>query len=72
MSNDDKIEAEGKVLEVCRGGRFRCLLKNGKEIVAYSSGKIKKFGIKIVVGDEVKIELSPYDLTQGRIIFRER
>jgi translation initiation factor IF-1 len=72
LSGDDKIEVDGKVLEICRGGRFKCLLENGQEIIAYSSGKIKKHSIKIVVGDKVRIELSPYDLTQGRIVYRER
>ena len=73
--NGDKLEIDGMVLELCRGGKFRCEIEvggNKTQVMAYASGKMKKFAIKIVVGDRVKIELSPYDLTQGRIIFRQR
>lgn len=71
----DKLEIEGIVLELCRGGQFRCEIEVGDQktnVMAYASGKMRKFTIKIVVGDKVKIELSPYDLTKGRIVFRER
>ena len=72
---EDKIEITGTVIEVCRGGQFRCEIQAGedvKTVIATASGKIKKFSIRIVAGDSVKIELSPYDLTKGRIVYRDR
>lgn len=72
--NDGKPVVTGKILEVCRGAQFRCEAYMGDktfEVMAYTAGKMKKFAIKMVRGDVVQIELSPYDLTKGRIIFRE-
>ena len=67
-----KIEAEGTVLEALKGTRFRIELDNGHEVLAYLSGKMRKYFIRILLGDRVKLELSPYDLTQGRIVYRYR
>ncbi len=65
-----KIEVEGTVLEALKGTRFRVELDNGHEVLAYLSGKMRKYYIRILLGDRVKLELSPYDLTQGRIVYR--
>ena len=72
MSRDDVIEAEGKVIEVLPQTRFRVELSNGYKILAYLGGKLRVNNIRILEGDKVKLELSPYDLTQGRIIYRSK
>ena len=72
MSKEAVIEAEGKVIEVLPGTNFRVELTNGHVIVAYLSGKLRKNYIKILEGDAVKVELSPYDLTKGRIVWRNK
>lgn len=64
------IEMEGKVLETLPNARFKVLLDNGHQILAHISGKMRMFYIKILPGDRVKVELSPYDLSQGRITYR--
>lgn len=66
----DVIEVEGVVKESVQGAKFVVLLDNGHEVLAHISGKIRKHYIKILPGDRVKVELTPYDLTKGRIIFR--
>ena len=65
-----KIEVMGTVIEALKGGRFRVRLENGHEVLAYLSGKMRKYYIRILLGDRVKVELSPYDLAQGRIVYR--
>lgn len=72
MSKEDVIEAEGKVIEVLPNTNFKVELTNGHVIVAYLSGKLRKNYIKILEGDAVKVELSPYDLTKGRIVWRNK
>ena len=72
MSRDDQIEMDGVVKEVLRGGMYRVELDNGHEIMASTSGKMRKYRIRIVLGDAVRVALSPYDLTKGRVIFRPR
>lgn len=72
MSKEDVIEAEGKVVEVLPNTNFKVELTNGHIIVAYLSGKLRKNYIKILEGDAVKVELSPYDLTKGRIVWRNK
>ena len=72
MSKEDVIEAEGKVIEVLPGTNFKVELSNGHVIVSYLSGKLRKNYIKILEGDAVKVELSPYDLTKGRITWRAK
>ena len=70
MAKNDTIIVEGKVLEVLPG-KFKVELSNGHTIEAYVSGKMRMYSIRIVEGDNVTIELSPYDLTRGRIIYRK-
>lgn len=70
MSKQDVIETEGEVIEVLRNANFKVKLVNGYIITAYLSGKLHLNNIRIMVGDNVKIEMSLYDLTKGRIIWR--
>ena len=72
MAKEGAIEIEGIVKEALPNTMFKVELKNGHIILAHLSGKMRKFYIRIVPGDKVKIALSPYDLTRGRIIFREK
>ena len=72
MSKEDVIETEGKVIEVLPKTQFRVMLTNGQEILAYLGGKLRINNIRILEGDKVKIEMSPYDLTKGRIIYRNK
>jgi translation initiation factor IF-1 len=72
MSREDQIEVDGVIKEVLQGGMFRVLLENGHEVLAYTSGKMRKHFIRIVLGDKVRVALSPYDLTKGRVIFRSK
>ena len=65
-----KIEAQGIVTEALPGTKFRVELETGHEIIAYPSGKMRRYYIRILLGDQVRVELSPYDLTRGRIIYR--
>jgi translation initiation factor IF-1 len=68
--NQQKIEMKGKIKEVLLGGQYRVLLENNLEVLAHVSGKIRINRISIFMGDTVVVELSPYDLTRGRIILR--
>jgi translation initiation factor IF-1 len=70
MANKDVIELEGTIQEALPNAMFRVMLENGVEMLAHISGKIRKNFIRILPGDRVKVELSPYDLTRGRIIYR--
>jgi translation initiation factor IF-1 len=70
MSKEELIEMRGKVAEVLPDSRFRVILDNGHELVAYSGGKMRKHRIRVIAGDDVTLELSPYDLNKGRIMFR--
>jgi translation initiation factor IF-1 len=72
MAKEELIEMEGTVTEVQRNSRYRVELENGHEILAYTAGKMRKFRIRVVAGDKVTIEMSPYDLTKGRINFRHK
>ena len=63
---------EGQIDEILPDGRFGVMLDNEHRIIAYTAGKMRKFRIRSVVGDRVHVEMTPYDLTKGRIIFRER
>ena len=71
MAKDDVIEVEGKVVEVLPGSKFKVELDNGFTVEAHVSGKIRMNYIRILPGDTVKIEVSPYDLTRGRITYRK-
>ncbi len=68
----DVIEVEGEILEALPNAMFRVRLDMGQEILAHVSGKIRKHFIRILLGDRVKVELSPYDLTRGRITYRAK
>ena len=70
--DDDKLVVEGTVIEALPGTQFKVKLENGHEVLAYLSGKMRKFYIRILLGDRVKVEMSPYDLSRGRITFRHR
>jgi len=72
MSKEDMIEMEGMVDEVLPDTRFRVTLTNGHAIIAYMAGKMRKHRIRIIAGDKVSIELTPYDLSKGRITFRHK
>lgn len=72
MAKEEKIEVEGKVLEALPNAMFRVELASGHKILAHISGKMRMYYIKILPGDRVKLELSPYDLSRGRITFRSK
>lgn len=71
MAKEDQIEMEGVIVETLPNTMFRVKLDNGHIIIAHISGKIRKNYIRILNGDRVKVEMTPYDLTKGRIIYRE-
>jgi translation initiation factor IF-1 len=71
MAKDqDKIKVEGTVVEALPGTQFKVELDNGHEVLAYLSGKMRKYYIRILLGDRVTLEMSPYDLSRGRITYR--
>ncbi len=72
MTKEDLIEFEGTVLEMLPDSRFRVRLDNGHETLAYTSGKMKKNRIRVLAGDRVTVEMTPYDLTKGRLSFRHK
>jgi translation initiation factor IF-1 len=69
---EEKVEFEGEILEALGNGKFRIALDNGHETLGYTAGKMRRFRIRILPGDRIKVELSPYDLTRGRIVYRHR
>jgi translation initiation factor IF-1 len=72
MAKEEAIQAEGRVTEALASTQFRVQLDNGHEVLAHVAGKMRKHFIRIVPGDRVLVEVSPYDLKRGRITFRER
>ena len=72
MTKEALLTLEGNIDEVMPDGRFGVMLDNEHRIIAYTAGKMRKFRIRSVVGDRVHVEMTPYDLSKGRIIFRER
>lgn len=70
MAKEELLEMNGVVSEMLPDSRYRVTLDNGHELVAYTAGKMRKHRIRIIAGDRVSLELSPYDLTKGRITFR--
>jgi translation initiation factor IF-1 len=72
VAKEELIEMEGVVTEVLPNTQFRVLLDNGAEVLAYASGKMRKHRIRILAGDKVTLEMSPYDLTKARINFRHK
>ena len=71
MPKEEKITLDAVVKEALPDTRFMVELENGQEILAYISGRMRKFYIRILPGDKVKVELSPYDMTKGRIVYRQ-
>lgn len=72
MAKEELMEFSGVVEEVLPNNMFRVKLENDHEIIAHAAGKMKKFRIRVLAGDKVVVEMTPYDLTKGRIIFREK
>ena len=72
MAVEEKVEFEGEVTEALPNLMFRVKLDNGHELLAHLAGKMRRFRIRIFPGDRIKIELSPYDLNRGRIVYRYR
>jgi len=67
---EEKIEMEGEIIESLRNRMFRVRLDNGHELLGYTAGRLKRYRIRMLLGDRVRIELSPYDLDRGRIVYR--
>ena len=67
---EEKIEMEGEIIESLRNRMFRVRLDNGHEMIGYTAGRMKRYRIRMLLGDRVRIELSPYDLGRGRIVYR--
>lgn len=72
MAKKDKIEVEGTVVELLPNTQFTVELDNGHRVLAYLSGKMRKYYIRILLGDRVRVEMTPYDLSRGRITYRYR
>lgn len=72
MAGDDLIPLEGKVIEVHPGGTFLVETEQGHEVHAHLAGRLRRFRIRVVLGDRVTVEVSPYDLSKGRITFRHK
>ena len=70
MAKEDLIEMQGRIEEVLPDSRFRVVLDNGHMLIAYSGGRMRKHRIRVLAGDRVSLEMSPYDLTKGRLTFR--
>lgn len=70
MAKEELIEMQGVVMEILPDSRYRVTLDNGHQLVAYTAGKMRKHHIRILAGDKITLELTPYDLTKGRITFR--
>ena len=72
VKEDEKITVDGTVIEALPATQFRVKLDNGHEVLAYLAGRMRKYYIRILLGDRVRVEMSPYDLSRGRIVFRAR
>lgn len=72
MAADEKLELEGTVVEALPNTQFMVELENGHQVLAYLSGKMRKYYIRILLGDRVKVEMTPYDMNRGRITYRFR
>ena len=68
--NDDVIDFEGIIIDVLPGQSFKVELENGHIVVCYTSGRLRKNRIRLVLGDQVRIEMTPYDMTKGRVVYR--
>jgi translation initiation factor IF-1 len=69
---EEKLRMEGTVIKALPGTQFKVELENGHEILAYLSGKMRKYYIRVLLGDRVTVEMSPYDLSRGRIVYRHK
>jgi translation initiation factor IF-1 len=69
---EEKLVLDGEVVEAFRSGMYRIALENGHEALGYTAGKMRRHRIRILLGDRIKLEFSPYDLTRGRIVYRHR
>ncbi|OPZ77896.1 MAG: Translation initiation factor IF-1 [Alphaproteobacteria bacterium ADurb.Bin438] len=72
MSKEELLEFAGTVIEKLPNAMFKVKLENGHEMLAHTAGKMRKFRIRVMVGDKVNVEMTPYDLTKGRITFRHK
>jgi translation initiation factor IF-1 len=72
LAKEEILTIEGVIDEILPDGRFGVMLDNDRRIIAYTAGKMRRFRIRSVVGDRVHVEMTPYDLSKGRVIFRER
>ena len=72
MAREEKVEAEGEVLEALGGGMFRVALDSGHELIAYTAGKMRRYRIRMAPWDRITVQISPYDLTRGRIVYRHK
>jgi translation initiation factor IF-1 len=72
MAKDELMEFQGTVKELLPNAMFRVMLDNDHEIIAHTAGKMRKFRIRVLAGDRVTVEMTPYDLTKGRITFRHK
>ena len=72
VAKEDLLTLEGQIDEILPDGRFGVMLENDHRIIAYTAGKMRKFRIRSVVGDRVRVEMTPYDLQKGRIVFRDK
>lgn len=72
MAKEEVLTLEGQIEEILPDGRFGVMLQNNHRIIAYTAGKMRKYRIRSIVGDTVLVEMTPYDLTKGRIVFREK
>jgi translation initiation factor IF-1 len=72
MAKEDVMTLDGQIDEILPDGRFGVMLENEHRIIAYTAGKMRQFRIRSIEGDRVKVEKTPYDLTKGRIVFREK
>lgn len=72
MAKEEILSFEGSIEEILPDGRFRVTLENGHRLIAYTAGRMRRFRIRSVVGDAVRVEMTRYDLTKGRIVYRDR
>ncbi len=72
MAKEEALRFDGVIAEILPDGRFRVRLENDHELIAYTAGKMRKNRIRSIVGDRVQVEMTPYDLDKGRIVFREK
>ena len=72
MAKSDKLEVEGTIVELLPNTQFKVELDNGHQVLAYLSGRMRKYYIRILLGDRVRVEMTPYDLARGRITYRYR